>query len=288
MKNTKQRLFEMMSRVDKTFKPILNEEFEISDEYIDPISSARTKANRDHDWTKDAIEYVGGINKWNTLTHDEKENVINTVQLNENENNQSEEFFRIDIPFGSADSRLFAKVINVGIDSHLDGFTKSKFTKNRNKLILNFAKSEIPILLRRLEEIGTEEAFTWKSDIEDYDDELASLAQPNGTIHGENGKIHSDTGLKEENDENQINNDLLEFTIPSWAMSTLINGDSSGNSDEDDQKIDAFVNDTVAEYGNANFMLSDMEGKDDLGFCRSNDIDNLGSDCYRLYLRPSK
>lgn len=87
---------------------------------------------------------------------------------------------------------------------------------------------------------------------------------------------------------NEVSDDLLEFTIPSWAMTTLINGDNSGNSDEDDQKIDAFVNNVVAKYGNAHFMANDMEGEDDLGFCHSNDIDNLGSNCYRLYLRPSK
>lgn len=230
--NTKQRLFEMMSRVDKSFKPKLNE------------------------WTEE--------------------------NQNETPTEQPEQFFPITTPLGSEDSKLFAKAINVGIDSHLEGFTKSKFSKKGNRLVLNFAMSELPILLRRLEEIGTPESISWKEDIEtyiddegNYDDSIDSLAKPDGT------------NVKRRTNEDQTSDDLLEFTIPEWALSTLINGDSSGNSDEDDQKIDAFVNDTVAEYGNANFMLGDMEGKDDLGFCRSNDIDNLGSDCYRLYLRPS-
>ena len=84
------------------------------------------------------------------------------------------------------------------------------------------------------------------------------------------------------------NDDLLEFIIPEWAISSLINGDDSGNSDEDDQKINKFISNIVAKFGNTNFMLGDIDGKDDLGFRHSNDIDNLGSNCYRLYLRPSK
>jgi hypothetical protein len=81
-----------------------------------------------------------------------------------------------------------------------------------------------------------------------------------------------------------LEDDLIEFTIPEWAMPVLINGDYSGLSDEDEAKIDEFVNDTVKEFGNANFM----DGDEDLGFLRSNDIDNLGSNCYKLVLKPSK
>jgi hypothetical protein len=81
--------------------------------------------------------------------------------------------------------------------------------------------------------------------------------------------------------------DLLKFTIPNWALTSLINGDDSGLEDEDIEKIDKFVKETVDEYGNANFMLPD-ESEMDLGFKRSNDIDNLGNDCSLLYLRPSK
>lgn len=81
--------------------------------------------------------------------------------------------------------------------------------------------------------------------------------------------------------------ELLEFTIPDWALSSLINGDDSGLEDEDIEKLDKFVKKTVAEYGNANFILP--RDKDiELGFQRRNDIDNLGNDCSLLYLRPSK
>ena len=233
--NTKQRLFEMMSRVDKTFKSQLNEWGDENDPDYDNEPSNFDSAPKE----------------------------------------QPEGFFPITMVLGSDDSKLFAQAINVGIDSHLEGFTKSKFSKKGDRLVLEFALSELPILLRRLEEIGTPEALSWKEDIENYKDE------PSEEDWDKNVDETETSG------ETEASDDLLEFTIPEWALSTLINGDNSGNSDEDDQKIDAFVNDTVAEYGNANFMLGDMEGKDNLGFCRSNDIDNLGSNCYRLYLRPS-
>jgi hypothetical protein len=87
---------------------------------------------------------------------------------------------------------------------------------------------------------------------------------------------------------NEDMNDLIEFDIPTWAVSALINADESGLSDEDQFKLDNFVQDVVNKYGNANFMLGDVDGKDDLGFQHSNDIDNLGSEVYRLYINPTK
>ncbi len=80
--------------------------------------------------------------------------------------------------------------------------------------------------------------------------------------------------------------ELIEFTIPSWAICALINGDNSGNSDEDIEKIENFCNQVVKDYGNANFILSDEETSD-LGFKYINDIDNLGSDCSLLFINPS-
>jgi hypothetical protein len=108
---TKKRIFEVMSRLDKTFKPKLNEGVE-SNEYL-PITT----------------------------------------------------------PLSSADDKLFTGIVNQGIDSHLEGFTQSKFDVRGNRRIFNFHKSELPILLRRLEELGTEEALKWKDDIENYKEE---------------------------------------------------------------------------------------------------------------------
>ena len=96
-------------------------------------------------------------------------------------------------------------------------------------------------------------------------------------------KIHSFTSFINEKN----NSNLIEFKIPNWALPALINSDSSDLSDEDENKLNAFIKEIVEKYGNANFILGDNE-KCDLGFCHSNDIDNLGCDCTMLYLKPSK
>lgn len=57
------------------------------------------------------------------------------------------------------------KVINQGIDSHLEGFTKSKFEIKNNRLYCEFDDSEIHILTCRLNEIQTEDAELLSQDI---------------------------------------------------------------------------------------------------------------------------
>jgi hypothetical protein len=82
--------------------------------------------------------------------------------------------------------------------------------------------------------------------------------------------------------------DLLEFTIPTWAITSLVYGDDSGLEDEDIEKLNKFVDKTVSKYGNANFMIGsdeDMEAE----FRYRNDIDgSLGGDVVTMYLRPNK
>jgi len=80
--------------------------------------------------------------------------------------------------------------------------------------------------------------------------------------------------------------ELIDYKIPNWALCALINGDYDGLTDEDMTKIETFVSEVVAKFGNANFMLGNES--DELGFCHYNDIDNLGADCSRLYINPSK
>ena len=78
-------------------------------------------------------------------------------------------FLPIETPYGSSDYKLFEKIVNQGIDSNLNRFVKSKFEKSKNfdnKFLFNFNKEEIPILLQRLENEGSDEAFSWKEDIE--------------------------------------------------------------------------------------------------------------------------
>jgi hypothetical protein len=92
---------------------------------------------------------------------------------------------------------------------------------------------------------------------------------------------------KKEIMESKGNENLIEFEIPEWAMGALVNGDYSGLSDEDEMKLNKFTSKVVSKYGNAMFMTDDIDGKDNLGFRTYNDIDNLGSDVYVLYINPS-
>lgn len=78
------------------------------------------------------------------------------------------DFINVNTPKGSFDFNLFAKIINQGIDAHLEAFTQSKFledTKNPARFNFFFHKSELPILLRRLKEFGQEEFIMWSNDI---------------------------------------------------------------------------------------------------------------------------
>jgi hypothetical protein len=97
-----------------------------------------------------------------------------------------------------------------------------------------------------------------------------------------------DPSFKNKKKLNENKDDLIGYDIPEWAVSALINGDDSGLSDEDIQKLNKFEQEVVSQYGNAHFMAGDMESEDNLGFMRSNDIDNLGSNVYRLYIDPRK
>ncbi len=91
---------------------------------------------------------------------------------------------------------------------------------------------------------------------------------------------------KEYMSEEEGDNDLIEFTVPTWAVAVLINGDYSGLEDEDAEKIYSFIDYVQIQHGNANFMLG--EKSDDEWFARRNDIDSLGSNVTILYIRPDK
>jgi hypothetical protein len=82
----------------------------------------------------------------------------------------------------------------------------------------------------------------------------------------------------------ELEDELIDFTVPDWSMGALINGDYSGLSDEDEAKINEFVDKVSRIYGNAMFM----DANEDLGFCPRNDIDKLGSNCNKVLIRPDK
>lgn len=84
------------------------------------------------------------------------------------------EFFPIETPYSSEEYNILKQVVNMGIDSHLEGFVKSKFMKSpsfNNKYRWEFDYSELPILYRRLQELyektGNEDYYNYKTDIQD-------------------------------------------------------------------------------------------------------------------------
>lgn len=68
----------------------------------------------------------------------------------------------------------------------------------------------------------------------------------------------------------------IEFTLPNWALSALVNGDFSGLNEEDESKIIHFTGGVINKWGNAHFIVNETN---DRGFLQRNDIDSLGSDC---------
>ncbi len=77
----------------------------------------------------------------------------------------------ITVPMGGDDYNLFKGIIEQGIDAHLEAFTKSNFSekllKGQPRLVMSFNVSELPILVRRLEESENDDALTWSEDIKD-------------------------------------------------------------------------------------------------------------------------
>lgn len=68
----------------------------------------------------------------------------------------NQEFLSITCPIGMGDFKMFVSVVNKGIDSHLEAFTKSQFGVQDNdngRFVFNFHRSELHILIRRLEEM---------------------------------------------------------------------------------------------------------------------------------------
>ena len=69
---------------------------------------------------------------------------------------------------------------------------------------------------------------------------------------------------------------IIDFTLPNWSLSALINGDFSGLESEDINKINSFTDRVVKEFGTSFFSVNIVGDK---GFMHRNDIDNLGADC---------
>ena len=78
--------------------------------------------------------------------------------------------------------------------------------------------------------------------------------------------------------------DLIEYTIPTWALGYLINDDVEGLTDEEIESVNKLIDKVYKEFGNASFML----GNDDESvFSYSNDIDSSGTEVIKLFILPS-
>jgi hypothetical protein len=91
---------------------------------------------------------------------------------------------------------------------------------------------------------------------------------------------------KEDYEKQQPKDDLLEFTIPVIMANAIVNDEDYFLTENESEQLYNFLQNLTERYGNANLMLGDES--DELGFCTRNDVDNLGGDCIRMYLKPSK
>lgn len=68
--------------------------------------------------------------------------------------------------------------------------------------------------------------------------------------------------------------ETVEYRLPIYWASALINGDFSGCSDEEEKEIKDFINEESKKY--KLFWCVDVE---EVGFCWGNDANSLGGDC---------
>lgn len=119
------------------------------------------------DWDNSVSPKWKGLDETASI---DSEGQLQNFDFNDEVEIMGEPFVPITIPTNNkSDLNLFYSVINQGIDSSLEGFTKSKFgvkhTSIGKRIVLNFHRDELPILIRRLEKIGTEEALNWAEDL---------------------------------------------------------------------------------------------------------------------------
>lgn len=95
------------------------------------------------------------------------------------------DFFPIETPYNSKDYEIMKNVVNMGIDSSLNGFVESRFTKSpnfNNKFLWNIHDSELPILYKRLEDLykktGDEDYNSFLEEVRSVSDK--SMASPAG------------------------------------------------------------------------------------------------------------
>ncbi len=158
--------------------------------------------------------------------------------------------------------------------------------ENKNHYFLNVISEEYGNEISPKDVVVVKSSKLDKLGIKDYLNESNWVGLINEAYCGDNKEEMIDEVSRDRNLINSlVNGDIYEYEVPSWALGALINGDYSGLSDEDEQKINNFVQSVVSEVGNANFYGGEEE--DRIGFSGFNDIDKLGSEVYKVYVRKS-
>lgn len=80
--------------------------------------------------------------------------------------------------------------------------------------------------------------------------------------------------------------EVIDFLLPSWVASPLINDDWSGTEASDEAELRHYVSRITAKWGNASFSLP-SENEFEQGFKWSNDMNSMGGDTIKLLLIPS-
>ena len=86
-----------------------------------------------------------------------------------------------------------------------------------------------------------------------------------------------------------IKYEIVEYTLPAYWASALINGDVSGMEDDEIIQLDKFVDDVVIEHGHACFTIADDD--DEPSFTAYHDAKYLGvlaADCFTYTLLIEK
>lgn len=120
----------------------------------------------------------------------------------------------------------------------------------------------------------TEDGDEYYDDEDDYSSDRDSYNQ------GEYMNENEENVVGEPQDNN--NNNIVEYKIPTWAAAAMINADYSGLEDEDIEAIKKFTNQLVQRHGNAHISAGE-----EVGFKRYNDMTSLGDNVMTVYVMPS-
>lgn len=143
------------------------------------------------------------------------------------------DFFPIETPYSSKDYEIMKNVVNKGIDSHLSGFVKSKFTKSphhSNKFLWNIHTSELPILYRRLEDLYNQ---TGDDDYDSFLNDVQHVANTADTAIAQGEFGEDDMDLDENSIREMIRQEMESIQGENSSNSLMIkHGENSKPLDE--------------------------------------------------------